>query len=90
MVEISNRSGIDFEVDFLKVYTANGNKKRKASYQRLEQNVLYRHKMANVIKNGHSQKFVLVVPKFVLGNNEKLELELNELKGSRKIIVKRD
>jgi len=88
-VEISNISGIDFEVDFLKVYTANGNKKRKASYQRLELDVLYVHEMPNVIKNGHSQKFVLVVPKFVLGDNEKLTLELKELKGGRKITLKR-
>ena len=86
-VEISNRSGIDFEVDFLKVYIVNGNKKRKASYQRLEQEVLYRHKMPYSIIKGQSQRFVYVLPKLVLGDNEKLMLELKERNGSRKVVL---
>lgn len=87
VLEIKNRSGIDFEIDFLKVYRTNGNKKKKASYQRLEQNVSYKHKMPEMVKNGQSYRLVLVLPKFVLGDNEKLLLELKELKGSRKVII---
>ena len=88
VLEIKNRSGIDFEIDFLNVYRTNGNKKRKASYQRLEQRVLYRHKMPGIIKNGQSHRLVLIIPKFVLGDQEKLEIELKELKGSRKVLLK--
>ena len=87
VMKISNRSEIDFEVDYLKVYTANGNKNRKASYQRLEQDVLYRHQMPTIIKNGQSQRLVVVVQKFVLGEDEKLMLELKELNGSRKVVL---
>lgn len=89
VLEVKNKSGIDFEIDYLNVYRANGNRKRKASYQRLSQGVIYKYKMPNVIVNGQSQHFVFVLPKFVLGDNEKLLRELKELKGGRKIILKR-
>ena len=88
VLEAANRSEIDFEVDYLKIYRANGSKRRKASYQRLEQEVLCRYKMPSTIAAGQSHRFVIVVPKFVLGENEKLVVELKELKGSRHLIIK--
>ncbi|MBU2526406.1 DUF4138 domain-containing protein [Flavobacterium frigidarium] len=87
VIEVKNKSGIDFEIDYLNVYRTNGNKKRKASYQRLQQEVIYKHKMPYSITDGESQCFVYVIPKFVLGDNEKLMLELKEVKGSRKMIL---
>jgi Domain of unknown function (DUF4138) len=87
VLEVKNKSGIDFEIDYLNVYKANGNNTRKASYQILSQEVIYKHKMPNVIVNGQSKRFVYVLPKFVLGDNEKLLLELKELKRGRKIIL---
>ncbi|MDL5511079.1 DUF4138 domain-containing protein [Arenibacter sp. M-2] len=85
VIEVKNRSVIDFEIDYLNVYRTNGNNKRKASYQRLKQEVVYKHKMSYSIINGQSQRFVYVLPKFVLGDNEKLMLELKELNGSRRV-----
>ncbi|MEO2053073.1 MAG: DUF4138 domain-containing protein [Allomuricauda sp.] len=87
VIEVRNKSGIDFEIDYLNVYRTNGNNKRKASYQRLQQEVIYKHKMPYSILYGQSQRFVYVLPKFVLGDNEKLMLELKELKGSRKVVL---
>ena len=89
IMEIKNRSGIDFEIDYLNVYVANGSKKKKSSYQRLQQDVIYKHRMPSTIKNGQFQKLVFVMPKFVLGDDEKLQVELRELKGSRKIQLSR-
>ena len=86
VLEIKNRSGMDFEIDFLNVYRTNGNKKKKASYQRLEQKVLHGHNMSEMVKNGQSHRLVLVVPKLVLGDSERSEIELKELKGNRKIL----
>ncbi len=88
MMEVSNTSGITFEVDFLNVYRVSGNKKRKASYQKLPISPIYRHKLPNKVWNGQSYRFVYVIPKFVLGDKEKLQLELQELKGNRKLILK--
>nr|WP_246143012.1 DUF4138 domain-containing protein [Tenacibaculum adriaticum] len=88
VVEFTNNSRIDFEIDYLNVYRVNGNKKRKASYQKLQQETVYKHLFPGMVKNKQSKRFVLVLPKFVLGNSEKLELEMQEFKGSRKIVFK--
>jgi Domain of unknown function (DUF4138) len=87
VIEIENTSGIDFEVDYLNIYRTNGNQKRKASFQRLQQKVIYKHKVPSIIKDKQSKRFVYVLPKFVLGDNEKLQIELQELKGSRNVTL---
>ena len=66
----------------------NGNSNKKASNQSLQQEVVYKYKLPNSVLNNHTEQFVYVLPKFVLGDNEKLEIELAELKGSRKIYLK--
>ena len=87
VIEIENKSGIDFEIDYLKIYRTNGNSKCKASFQRLQQVVIYKHKMARSIKDQQRQQFVYVLPKFVLGENEKIMIELKGLKESRTVIL---
>ncbi|WP_034043058.1 DUF4138 domain-containing protein [Wocania ichthyoenteri] len=88
VIEIKNKSGIDFEVDYLNVYRTNGNNKRKASFQKLQQQVIHKYKIPHAIKNGERRRFVYVLPKMVLGNDEKLLLELQELNGSRAVSLK--
>lgn len=87
LLEIRNSSGIDFEVDYLNIYIVNGDKKRKSSFQNLLQPILYTHKLPKLIFNGQACRFQLVLPKFVLGENEKLMLELKERNGSRKVVM---
>ncbi|EIJ38699.1 hypothetical protein JoomaDRAFT_1689 [Galbibacter orientalis DSM 19592] len=87
VMEVFNTSGITFETDFLKVYSVSGNKKRKSSYQRLEMKPIYICNHPNKIWNGQSLRFVYVLPKFVLGDKEKLLMELQELNGSRKVTL---
>jgi len=85
VLKVKNKSEINFEIDYLDVSVVNGNKKRKASYQNLLIKADYKHVMPSIIKVGKSQRFVYVLPKFVLGDNEKLMIELKELYGERKI-----
>jgi len=85
VLELKNDSGIDFEIDYLKVYGVSGNQKRKASYQKLQKDILYAHKMPLNSKHKQSKQFVLVLPKFVLGTGEKLQLELKERNGNRQL-----
>lgn len=86
-IEVKNKSGIDFEINYLNVYRTNGNKKRIASYQKLQQEVIYRYKLPYSIADEKHQRFIYVLPKFVLGANEKLMLELKEMNGSRKVVL---
>ncbi len=90
VIEVENKSGIDFEIDYLNIYRANGNKKRKASFQSIQQEVIYMYKIPDLIKDRHLQRFVYVLPKFVLGDNEKLMIELKELNGSRNLILRKN
>lgn len=85
VLKIKNNSEIDFEIDYLNVYRVNVNKKRKASYQKLLIKADYKYQMPSNIRVGQSKRFVYVLPKFVLGDNEKLLIELRELNGERKI-----
>lgn len=87
VIEVKNNSGIDFDIDYLNIYRANGNIRRKASYQRLTQDVIYKYNLPDVFKDKQTERFVYVLPKFVLGNNEKLEIELAESKGSREVVL---
>ena len=88
-MELTNTSGITFEIDFLKVYRFSGNKKRKSSFQKLEMKPIYTYKMPSKIYNSQSVRLIYVLPKFVLGSKEKLQLELRELNGSRKVLLKK-
>ena len=88
VIEVKNKSGIDFEIDYLNVYRTNGNNKRKASFQRLQHKVVYKHKMPNSINDKQTKRFVYVLPKFVWGDNEKLEIELQEFKGNRNVTLR--
>lgn len=87
VLEIKNRSGIDFDVDYVNVYRVNANNRQKASSQRLKQNVAYKYKIPKTVSNGNVERFVYVLPKFVLGDNEKLEIELMEQKGGRSLFL---
>ena len=86
-MEIENRSGIDFEIDALNIYKIKGNKRKKSSYQKLQQEVIYSHKVPDVVKNKDLVNFVFVLPKLTLATSEKLLVELNELKGARSIYL---
>ncbi|WP_424001303.1 DUF4138 domain-containing protein [Maribacter sp. IgM3_T14_3] len=83
LVEIKNRFGIDFEMDYLKIFKVNGNKRKKSSYQKIEMESIYKHKLPRIINDGERHEFVLLIPKFTFGDTDKLLLELKEYRGNR-------
>ena len=82
---IRNHSGIDYDLDRLEVFRANGSAKRRASYQEIPLNPIHGYGVPNSVKDGESLRFVYVLPKFVLGYKEHLKLVLEELHGSRRM-----
>lgn len=86
ILEIQNLSEIDYEIDSLNLYKVNGNKKRKASYQELALDPIYRFNMPEMVRKGESVQFVLVHPKFTLGAKERLLIKLRELNGGRDVV----
>ncbi|TNJ46067.1 DUF4138 domain-containing protein [Tamlana fucoidanivorans] len=87
VLEFTNRTTIDFEVDYLKAFIENGNKKLRASYQKVEQKILFEYGMPKIINSTSKTRFVLVFPKFVLGKTDLLSIELTEKKGNRRMEI---
>ena len=85
VLEIGNHSGIDFELEFLKLFKVNGNNSRKSSFQRIEMIPIYVHAYPSLVNNNSKRCFVYVLPKFTLGYSETLLFELEEKRGSRNI-----
>jgi len=80
---IKNRSEIDFEINNLELSKVQGEKSRRSSYQKWGISPIYKYNFPNIVVNGKEEIFVIVYPKFTLGDNEKLEMVLTEKKGSR-------
>lgn len=83
IMEIKNKSGIDFETDYLRIFKVNGNNRKKASYQKLILEPLLAYEFPAIIKDGKKASFIIILPKFTLGESEKLLFELKEQNGSR-------
>ncbi|RDY57922.1 DUF4138 domain-containing protein [Flagellimonas nanhaiensis] len=82
-LEIQNRSEIDFEMEALEIFRVNGQKGKRSSHQKLELKPIFKYQDPNIIRVGQKQAFVYVLPKFTLGDSEKLTVELHEIKGNR-------
>ena len=76
--EIKNNSGIDFDINYLKLYKVSGNKNRKASYQELDLKPVLMYNLPDKIRHGETKRFVYVLPKFTLDKNEKVLVKLKE------------
>ncbi|WP_108424491.1 DUF4138 domain-containing protein [Flagellimonas amoyensis] len=84
---LKNRSEVDFEVDHWDVHLVNGSKKRRASYQEIPLKVDQTIGLPKILAHGDDIRFVMVLPKFVLGDNERLRLILREQHGNRVLVV---
>lgn len=85
VMELSNHSGINLEIEYLEVYQVGGHPVKKSSYQRLKKEVSFTFHMPESVNNGQSIRFVYVLPKFVLGANDRLLIELQEKNGNRSL-----
>lgn len=85
VLEISNSSQINFEINSLVLSKVYGNKRRRASYQELPLVPAYQFNMPEVVRKGQTVHIVMVYPKFTLGKGERLGVRLDELNGGREI-----
>ena len=85
--EIENKSGVRFDFDYLKILKVNGNKKRNASYQELILEPIYVHNKPTQIIPNTKARMVYVIPKFNLDKREKMEIRLQELNTTRKVVL---
>lgn len=88
-LEIQNRSEIDFELDALEIYRVNGKKSKRSSHQKLKLNPIFKYLYPEVVRKGQKQGFVYVLPKFTLGDSERLMVEFHEKNGNRSLVLNR-
>lgn len=81
--EVENKSRIDFQLNYLKVYVSQGSSRRNASYQKLLKEPVFSYAVPQLVRAREKKKFLYVFSKFTLGTNEKIEVEMREAKGSR-------
>lgn len=83
VLEIRNLSKIDFEIGSLDVAKIHGINNRRSSYQKIFLQRIGKNNLPKLIPGGSQDRFVLVYPKFTIGNHEKINFTLSEINGSR-------
>ncbi|MCM4156175.1 DUF4138 domain-containing protein [Gramella sp. AN32] len=88
VMEIQNRSAIDYEVNFLKVSVKTRKNEKRKSMQNLVLDPIFKYDMPNKIGVGESARFVYVMPKFSIADDKLVILDLNEKNGERNMKLK--
>ncbi|MFD2825775.1 DUF4138 domain-containing protein [Leeuwenhoekiella polynyae] len=88
VMEIENRSGLDYDFNYLNLSTQTRLKGKRKSMQKLPKEPLYTHQAPEKIKAGEIKSFVYVVPKFSLSRDRRLILDLSEARGERELQLK--
>lgn len=85
LMEIENKSNIDYDVNFLRFFISNSNGFKKISSQTISKEPVFTYLLPNNIKGSTKSQFMMVFSKFTIGNHKKIIIELNELFGERSI-----
>jgi hypothetical protein len=88
VIEIENRSSLDYDLNFLNLAIETRKRGKKKSLQRLYQDPVFKYNLpAKIVKN-QTVRMVYVLPKFSIGNDRRAVLELNEKNGERNLQLK--
>ncbi len=88
VLEVNNKSSLDYDLNFLKVYIETEQKGKRKSVQRIYKEPVIRYNLPDKVKEGKRVRMVYVLPKFSLSNDRRVMVELNEKDGERDIKLK--
>ncbi len=88
VIQISNESSLDFDLNFLKLSTQTRQKGKSTSVQTLLKQPLYQLNAPAIVKANQTKRFVYVFSKFSLSNDRRAVLELNEKNGARDLALR--
>ena len=88
VIQIENKSSLDYDLNFLKLSVETRKKGKKKSLQRLYQEPVFKYNLPSKIKEKKTVRLVYVFPKFSLSNERRAVLELNERNGERNLKLK--
>lgn len=85
VIQIENRSNLDYDLNFLKMAIETKKKGKKKSLQTLYKEPILKYHWPERIAKKSSRTLVYVLPKFSLGRDHRVVLELNEKNGGRNV-----
>ena len=88
VIQIENKSSLDYDVNFLKFSVATRQKDKRKSVQRIGMEPIFKYNIPAKIPAKKTVKLVYVMPKFSLSNDRRGILELNEKNGERNVKLK--
>ena len=88
VIQIANESSLDYDLNFLNFGIETRQKGKKKSSQTIYKEPVLKHKMPTRIEKNEAEKLVYVFPRFSLGDDHRVILELNEKNGGRNIKLK--
>ncbi|MBZ9650889.1 DUF4138 domain-containing protein [Psychroflexus montanilacus] len=87
VVEIKNKSSLDYDLNFLRFSVETRKKGKKKSLQDLYKEPVFKYNLPSKVKAHETVKLIYVLPKFSLGKDRRAVLELNERNGERNLKV---
>lgn len=88
VIRIENKSTLDYDLNFLNLSVETRQKGKKKSLQKLFQEPIFKYNVPSIIAEGKVARLVYVMPKFSIGNDRRLVVELNEKDGERDLKLK--
>ncbi|MAW94331.1 MAG: conjugal transfer protein TraN [Leeuwenhoekiella sp.] len=88
VMEIENRSGLDYDFNYMSLSNQTRLKGKRKSMQKLPKEPLFTHQVPKKIIPGEVKRFVYVVPKFSLSRDRRLIVDLVEAQGERVLKLK--
>ncbi|MGO2293870.1 MAG: DUF4138 domain-containing protein [Psychroflexus halocasei] len=88
VIQIQNKSTLDYDLNFLKFSIETRKKGKKKSLQRLYQEPIFTYNSPSKIAENETVKLIYVLPKFSISNDRRAILELNEKNGERNLKLK--
>lgn len=87
VMDIENKSGVDFDVNFLNISIANNKKRKRKSAQTILKKPLFTYQLLGRIPRKSVKRMVYVIPKFSINKQKKVIIELNEFNGERNVTL---
>jgi len=88
VIQISNESSLDFDLNFLELSTQTRQKGKSISVQTLLKQPHHQFNVPAMVKANQTKRFVYVFSKFSLSTDRRAVLELNEKNGARDVALK--
>jgi len=88
VIEIKNKSSIDYEVNYLNISVETRQKGKKKSIQKLTQEPIFKFREPTNIPRGKTSRFVYVLSKFSIAKDKVVIIDLKEQNGERDLKLK--